>query len=124
MTENQKRALHLLGSATGGRFDIWMLSGPARARLRAGIMSQLTGSKVPQAKAGVNAMRKAFHALGAITGTCHHDADENFFEWAKRQIAAGVPACASCGGLASMVNVYLIPLADGTGRHVCTHCRA
>jgi len=33
-------------------------------------------------------------------------------------------ACASCGGLASAVNVYLIPLADGTGRHVCTHCRA
>ena len=32
--------------------------------------------------------------------------------------------CACCAAKASAVNVYLIPLADGTGRHVCTHCRA
>jgi hypothetical protein len=38
--------------------DVWALAGRRNAALRAKIMSGLKGERVPQAKSGVNAIRK------------------------------------------------------------------
>jgi hypothetical protein len=46
---NVKEAIRLLGTYTAGRFDIWMLSGSAKASCRAHVMSTLLGVRVSSA---------------------------------------------------------------------------
>ena len=87
MAPNQLKALQLLKALTRDRFDIWMLAGSSNARLRAALMSELTGSKVPQSKSGVNAIRDAFYAVGNISGDCLYEQENNFIAWARQQTA-------------------------------------
>jgi hypothetical protein len=86
ISENAVAALGLLREATCGRFDINMLAGPCNVKTRVKIMSVLTCSKVPQAKAGITTMWTAFHTLaGTSTGCIRHREDE-FMEWAARMV--------------------------------------
>ncbi len=83
MTPNQREALRLLGVYTAGRFDPWILMGPAKASCRAHIMSVLQGKRVPQSKAGVTAIKDAFYAIAKPIGNCSAAQDEAFEQWAK-----------------------------------------
>jgi hypothetical protein len=80
---NLPKAIHLLGAHTGGRFDVWMLAGSARASARAWILSELTGRKVPQSQAGVNALRSALYAAAGVTGDCEAHRESTFLAWAQ-----------------------------------------
>lgn len=84
LTPNQSEALRLLGSYTAGRYDFWALAGNCRATSRAHIMSVLEGKRVPQSKAGVNAMRAAFHAFIVPAGDCIALQDDSFVDMARR----------------------------------------
>ena len=86
MTDNQREALRLLGSYTAGRFDVWMLSGPANAGVRARIMALLMGIRVAKNQAGVNAMWRAFFALARAENGCYADREAQFMAWAKEQV--------------------------------------
>lgn len=77
------KAVKLLGAYTAGRFDIWLLAGSSKASCRAHVMSVLIGHKVPQSKAGINAMRAAFYSAGNIQGEYEAMREENFLAWAK-----------------------------------------
>lgn len=81
-----KEALRLLGVYTGGRFDVWMLVGPANAAHRAQVLSALRGSRVPQSKAGVNALKGALYSEAGVTGDCEADRDRNFVAFCKGSI--------------------------------------
>ena len=73
-----KEAVRVLG-AYSPRFDIWALAGPARASCRAHVMAVLLGvPKVPQAKAGVNALRSEFYARARIAGNCEAVREDTF----------------------------------------------
>ena len=82
INEHQMKALLLLSSY---RFDVWALAGSQRASVRAHVMSELinNGNRVPQAKAGVNALRDALYDLGSIAGSCSAHREDNFKAWAK-----------------------------------------
>lgn len=84
---NTNAALKLLDSATRGTFDFWDLAGSNSAKIRSEIMSILAGHRVPQAKAGVTAMRAAFFPLAGIEpGPSTRSADA-FAVWAREQIS-------------------------------------
>ena len=89
MKPHELRAVQLLAVATRNRFDIWMIAGSSNAKLRALIMSELRGSKVTQAQAGVNAMRDAFYSLANVTGDCLAVKDDAFTEWALQAVTHG-----------------------------------
>lgn len=76
-TESQLEALRMLGAATRGRFDFWMLAGKHLAGYRAVILSKLVGERLPQSKAGVNALRDAFYAAFPVEGDCEAAREEN-----------------------------------------------
>ncbi len=84
---NIREAVRLLGVYTAGRFDIWALAGPARASCRAHVMSVLTGTRTPQAKAGVTMMREAFYTVAgdSIVGSCIAQREDAFITWCKGQ---------------------------------------
>lgn len=84
---NHIEALKLLRTYTAGRFDVWALAGNSKASCRAHIMSTLTGVKVPQSKAGVNAIRDAFHAIAKPEGNCIYAREKSFVAWAQSQLA-------------------------------------
>lgn len=71
-------AIRILGIYTAGRYDIWSLSGPAKASCRAHVLSTLLDRTVPKSKAGVNAIRDAFWTACSITGECPAHREENF----------------------------------------------
>lgn len=71
-------AIRMLKRLTHDRCDLWMLAGSSNAKLRAQLMEVLTGSKVPQAKAGINALETAFYTVCGIIGECKAERDENF----------------------------------------------
>jgi len=48
-------------AATGGRGTVGNLAGDSFAQMRADLLSEITGTKVPKAKAGINALMKAFY---------------------------------------------------------------
>ena len=86
LTNHQREALRLLGAYTGGRFDIWLLAGGSfNAQSRAIIMSALAGVRVPQSRAGVNAMWRAFIEMAGTGGGCLAEQHDNFVEWAKAE---------------------------------------
>ena len=76
-------AIGLVRTGTGGHFYTWNLSGRANGGLRAKIMGLLLGIKVPQAKAGINALIDELYRQCGITGNCGADADSNFAIYAK-----------------------------------------
>jgi hypothetical protein len=80
---NLSEAIRLLGVYTAGRFDVWMLAGGAKASCRAHVLSVLTGARVPQSKAGVNALRAALNEAANITGDCIAHREENFVTFCK-----------------------------------------
>ncbi len=61
-------AVRLLGIYTAGRFDAWLLAGPAKASCRAHVMSALAGQRMPQSKSGVVAIRAELYRQSAIAG--------------------------------------------------------
>lgn len=79
---NELEALRLLSVYTAGKFDIWMLSGNARASSRAHIMSALEGQKVPKSKAGVSVLRDRFYSIAEITEGCMAARQDAFVAWA------------------------------------------
>lgn len=78
VSQNTLSAINRLGRMTRGRFDVWMLAGSHLAASRAIVMSDLLGYRVPQSKAGVNALREAFYQALSITGTCEAHREDNF----------------------------------------------
>ena len=91
MNANVIAALKTLQSTTSGSFDFWRLAGPHGAKTRAQIMSELYGRKVPQAKAGVTAMREAFFMLAYNhevfqAAQCIAAREEAFVAWAQSQL--------------------------------------
>src|SRR5260370_20367475 len=90
---NLPEAVRLLGVYTAGRFDIWMLSGSAKASCRAHILSILLGTRVPQSKAGVTALREAFNKHANIEGDCIAAREEKFIAFCK---SAAAPEPKSC----------------------------
>ena len=79
-TEAQKGAIRLLGIYSAGRFDIWALAGNTKASCRAHVMSELLGQKTPQAKSGVNAIRREFYSQLGIwrDGVCLAEMESEF----------------------------------------------
>lgn len=71
-------AIHLLGVYTANRFDLWMLAGSSKASCRAHLMSALQGTRVPQSKSGITAIRNAFYSLLNIAGECEAHREELF----------------------------------------------
>jgi hypothetical protein len=71
-------AIQMLGHNTAGRFDVWQLAGPRNGGRRARILSALTGTRQPQSKAGVTALRSAFYDVLGIIGDCEAERAENF----------------------------------------------
>ena len=83
MSDNLKEALRLVRIYTGGGCNLWQLCAKQRAGVRAHIMSALLGKKVPQSKAGINALREAIYKEAGITGSCHAHQDSNFRDMMK-----------------------------------------
>lgn len=84
ISPNYLEALRLLRIFTNGNYDIWSLAGRGNAIKRVNVMSAIQGFKVPQAKAGVNAMRDSLYdASGAsmINGTLRAQ-EQAFIAWA------------------------------------------
>ena len=81
------KAIRLLGHYTSNRFDLWDLAGGQNAARRAQIMTELSGSKVPQSKAGVTAIESAFFTACGIIGKCGAERDENFRNYCRAALA-------------------------------------
>lgn len=82
-----------LGHYTQGRFDPWMLAGSHNAKTRAVVMAQLLNlPKVPQAQAGVTAIRaKCFeiatrHGVQFSPNSCLAERENAFVSWARSLI--------------------------------------
>ncbi len=86
-TPHTLRALHLLGASTNFRFDVWMLAGGPRASVRAHVMSELLGKRVPQKDSGIHAIQDTFYKAARIEGDCLAAREENFIAWCKQHIA-------------------------------------
>ena len=91
MTTKQLTVLQLLDVYTAGRFDFaWSLLGPAKASVRAHIMSTIKGRKTPQSQSGVTALRVAIYDLFEINGACEANREDNFViaveGWLKRSV--------------------------------------
>lgn len=87
--ENLHKAIGLLGTYSGGRFDIWALAGNARASCRAHVMAVLIGKdRVPQSQAGINALRSAFYSACSIEGECEATRESNFKAYCRKAGAA------------------------------------
>lgn len=83
-------AVRVLGIYTAGSYRVWNLMGPAKATCRAHVMSALLGKRVPQARAGVNAIsaelcRQFEVAEGSLSAT------EDRIEQLCKAVAGGVP---------------------------------
>jgi hypothetical protein len=90
MSTPVREAIRLLDIYTAGRFDIWMLSGNAKASCRAHVLSTLRGVATPKSKAGVTALREAFYQAGNITGECLAEREEVFIKWVRKEIEDGL----------------------------------
>ena len=78
-----QQAIRTLGAYTAGRFDIWLLAGPAKASCRAHVMSDLLGVRTPQSKSGVFAIRAEFYRQAGIAGGCEAQREESFREFCR-----------------------------------------
>jgi len=85
---NITAAIRLLGEYTSGRFDVDNLYGDHNAQRRQHLMQVLTCTKVPRAKAGVNALEKAFMALAKPPANCLALQRDFFREWCRNRLGA------------------------------------
>jgi hypothetical protein len=91
---NLIHSLLLVRSYTRARFDLWMLAGQSNGKYRAAVLGALTGAKVPQSKAGVNAVSDALlSALGIPSNECAAVREEYF-----RQVADYLTTAACTNG--------------------------
>ena len=65
------KAINYLSVLTNGTFDIYRLAGKANRFDRQALMSMLLGRKVPQAKAGVNAISRHLMNVNGIQSGCY-----------------------------------------------------
>lgn len=80
---NLRGAIKLLGIYTGGKFDVWLLAGSAKASCRAHVMSVLHGTKIPQSKSGITAIREALYTQAKINGDYPAAREEAFLQFCK-----------------------------------------
>jgi len=83
MTEKQEEIKNLINTYTGGypRRMFWVLTGNAKASIRAHIMAVLLDKpKVPQSKAGITALREKLVELFGAEGDCYAALEDNLFE--------------------------------------------
>ena len=87
MDDRMKRAIRVLGAYTAQRFDIWVLSGNAKAGCRAHVMSELLGVKTPRSKSGVNAIRQEFYSRMGIwrDGLCLAEMENEFLSLCRAE---------------------------------------
>lgn len=79
---NAQQAIQLFHQHSPNLY-IWSLAGKHNAKNRQAIMAALHGSKMPQAKCGINAMTNdLFQALGA-TGDCQANKEKDFVSKAR-----------------------------------------
>lgn len=92
MNDGLKQAIGVLGKASPIRFDVWNMAGRHNAPIRAQLMALLLGvPKVPQAKAGVNALEAEFcKQAGIESWTCGADRENKLAEFCR--VASGLPA--------------------------------
>lgn len=83
ITANLREALKLLGTYTAGKYDLWLLAGSSRASCRAHVMTVLMGARIPQSKAGVNALRDALYRAAGIEGDCLAEKNDKFIHFGK-----------------------------------------
>lgn len=79
-TPGTLKAIRLCAAFTNNRFDLWSLTGNqgGHAANRAILLSALRGERLPQSKAGFNALRAAFYDALGIVGECEAEREENF----------------------------------------------
>lgn len=88
VSDSVREAVRMLGEYTGGRFDIWALAGSGgKPKLRALILGRMEGRRVPQAKAGVYALRAAFYAGVGAVGSCEAARESDFIERCRALMA-------------------------------------
>jgi hypothetical protein len=78
MSAETLHAIRLLEMHTQGRFGLLSLAGRSNAERRAQVMSALVGTRMPQAKSGVNALRAAFYKALGIVGDGEAEREESF----------------------------------------------
>jgi hypothetical protein len=87
MQETLKEGLRLLRIYTAGSCNVWDLMGGAKASVRAHVMAALLGVvKIPQAKAGVNALRAEFYRQAKIEGDCEATRETRFITLARSAV--------------------------------------
>ena len=82
---NYLPAIKTLSIYTAGSFNIWALSGNAKASCRAHIMADLLGlDKYPQSKSGVNAIKDEFYRQAKILGDCERNRELAFIDFCSK----------------------------------------
>ena len=84
MQQSTLDGLSWLSVYTAGSMHIWAMAGGSKASCRAHVMGALLGRKVPQAKAGVNAIREEFYFRMGIVGDCEAVREKRFLTAAYR----------------------------------------
>lgn len=79
-TPGTLKAIRLCAAFTSNSFDLWSLTGNhgGNGANRAILLSAITGKRLPQSKAGFNALRAAFYDALGILGGCEAEREENF----------------------------------------------
>lgn len=83
MSPDLAEAVRLLGAYTAGWFTPWTLAGPRKASCRAHIMSVLVGERVPQGRAGVNALREELYRQAGVAGECAAEREDGLVAFCK-----------------------------------------
>ena len=87
---NVKEIVRLLATCTANRFDLWFIAGDGGAKWRVEIMSAVVGKRVPQSKAGFNALRDALYAVPELNpgDGCRATQDSEFQAKCRKIMAA------------------------------------
>ena len=117
-------SLQYIAGFCGEHFDLYRLAGSRNAAHRAELLSQLRGRRATQAEAGINNLRRAFHAALSVTGTCPADQDEHF----KYAAIAALCTCSDCRRNDSATDLehgltYMLGLCADCKRPICGLCQ-
>ncbi len=85
-------AAKVLVVVTDGTFDLDRLCGDRNARCRSIVMGALLDRKVPQSKAGFNALRDALYSAGSIAGDCIRNREIAFEAWIRAEYRKTIAA--------------------------------